>query len=73
MFVAPAGTPQPIVDKLHAELKAIAALPEIKQKISGMGMVPIDTPSVADQQRYIQTEIDRWGKVIRGAGIAGSE
>jgi tripartite-type tricarboxylate transporter receptor subunit TctC len=73
MFVAPAGTPKDIVEKLHAELKAIAALPEIKQKIAGMGMVPIDPPSVADQQRYIQTEIDRWGKVIRAAGIAGSE
>ena len=50
-------------------IEAIAALPEIKQKIAGMGMVPIvpPPPSVADQQRYIQTEIDRWGKVIRAA------
>jgi tripartite-type tricarboxylate transporter receptor subunit TctC len=72
MLVAPAGTPTAIVDRLHAELKAIAALPEIQQRITGMGLIPIQTAPVEDLKRYVASEIDRWGKIIRAAGIAGS-
>ena len=73
MFVAPAGTPAEIVRKLHAELKIIAALPDIQAQLGSLGMVPIDTPGVDDLRLYVKSEIERWGKIIRAAGIAGSE
>ena len=73
MFVAPANTPTEIVSKLHGELKAIAASPEIRQRFAGMGLIPIDSPPVEALQAFVQSEIVRWGKVIRAAGIAGSE
>jgi tripartite-type tricarboxylate transporter receptor subunit TctC len=73
MFVAPANTPKEIAAKLHAELKSIGALPDVQRQISGMGLIPIDTPAVDDLQLYVKAEIERWGKVIRAAGIAGSE
>jgi tripartite-type tricarboxylate transporter receptor subunit TctC len=73
MFVAPAQTPRPVVDRLHADLAAISAMPEIRDKVTGLGMIPIPVPSIADSQAYIKTEIERWGAVIRAAGIAGTE
>jgi tripartite-type tricarboxylate transporter receptor subunit TctC len=72
MLVAPSDTPKEIVAKLHTEFKAIAALPEIRQRINDMGMVPIDPPPVDASRAFIAAEIARWGKVMRDAGIAGS-
>jgi tripartite-type tricarboxylate transporter receptor subunit TctC len=73
MFAVPANTPTEIVSKLHSELKSIAALPEIKGQFTAMGLVAIDTPAVDSLQAYVKSEIDRWGKIIRAAGIAGLE
>jgi tripartite-type tricarboxylate transporter receptor subunit TctC len=73
MLVAPAGTPTEIVARLHAELKSISALPEVRQQLTSMGMVPIDTPPVDELRRYVRSEIDRWGRIMQQAGIAGSE
>jgi tripartite-type tricarboxylate transporter receptor subunit TctC len=73
MIVAPAGTPKGIVEKLHAELKAIVAIPEIHSQMIKLGTVPLDSPSPTEQQRFINAEIVRWAKVVEQAGIAGTE
>jgi tripartite-type tricarboxylate transporter receptor subunit TctC len=73
MFAAPAATPKEIVAKLHAELKGITATSDIQQRFTGMGLVPIDSPPVENLQRYVIAEIERWGKVIRAAGIEASQ
>jgi tripartite-type tricarboxylate transporter receptor subunit TctC len=73
MIAAPAKTPGPIVDKLHADFKAVLSLPEIKEQIAKTGMVPMNDPSVAELQQFIKAEIARWGKVVQQAGIAGSQ
>jgi tripartite-type tricarboxylate transporter receptor subunit TctC len=73
MFAAPAATPKEIVAKLHSELKGITATADIQQRFTGMGLVPIDSPPVENLQRYVVSEIERWGKVIRAAGIAASQ
>jgi tripartite-type tricarboxylate transporter receptor subunit TctC len=73
MFVAPANTPKEIVNKLHAEMKGITATPEIQERFKGMGLVPIDSPPVDKLQLYVKSEIERWGKVIRAAGLAESQ
>jgi tripartite-type tricarboxylate transporter receptor subunit TctC len=73
MFAAPANTPKEIVNRLHSELKSITALPEVQQRFTAMGLIPIDTPGVEDLKRYVKSEIDRWGKVIRAAGIAEAD
>ena len=73
MFAAPSATPKEIVAKLHAELKAITATPDIQQRFTGMGLVPIDSPPVEHLQGYVVSEIERWGKVIRAAGIEASQ
>ncbi|MGH6739106.1 MAG: tripartite tricarboxylate transporter substrate binding protein, partial [Bradyrhizobium sp.] len=65
--------PRPIVDKLHADLKAIVANPDTQHRLVDLGVIPIDSPPVAELQAYIKTEIGRWGKVVEQAGIAGSQ
>jgi hypothetical protein len=38
-----------------------------------MGLIPVDTPAIADMQQFVSTEITRWGRVIRSAGLAGTQ
>jgi tripartite-type tricarboxylate transporter receptor subunit TctC len=73
MLVAPGKTPRPVVEKLHAELKTVLAMPEVKEAIAKNGMVPMPENSLAGLQTFVKSEIDRWGKVVRGAGIAGTQ
>jgi tripartite-type tricarboxylate transporter receptor subunit TctC len=73
LFVAPAATPPAIVAKLHQELKAVVASSEGQQQIIGFGMQPFNSPSPEELKTFLQTEIQRWGKVVQQAGLAGSE
>ncbi len=67
-ILVPAGTPGPIVDKLYKEIAAIIALPEVKEKLSGLGFVPIgNTPQ--EFARRIDFELKKWAKVIQDAKI----
>jgi tripartite-type tricarboxylate transporter receptor subunit TctC len=68
-MVAPAGTPEPIVALLHREIVQVLAQPNTREKLAAMGFDPVgSTPEEFAQ--WIRTEIVRWGKVIRDAGIA---
>ena len=70
MLVAPANTPKDVVDTLHRELKAILAVPETKQQIVDLGMIPRDTPPVDELVRYVKSEIVRWDAVVKKSGAA---
>jgi len=72
-MAAPAQTPRPIVDKLNAELTAVLALPDVKQQILRMGFLPQENRGVDALKEFVKLEIVRWGKVVREAGIAGSQ
>lgn len=67
-ILAPAATPQPIVQKLNQELRAILDEPEIKQKLAQQGAdpAPIDTDRFA---ALIRNDVAKWTEVIRSAGI----
>ncbi|MET4576524.1 Bug family tripartite tricarboxylate transporter substrate binding protein [Ottowia thiooxydans] len=67
MFV-PAGTPQPIIDRLHAEVMKVLALPEIQTRLKGFGMEP-SSMTPAQLAAYQKVEVDKWAKVIKQAGI----
>ena len=73
MIVAPANTPKEIVDKLRAEIKAVVALPEMQKQIFEIGLIPVDSPPIEELRRFITAETERWGKLVRQLGIAGSE
>ena len=59
MMVAPA-TPRNIVDKVHAELIGILALPDIEPEIPKLGLLTFDNPSVEGLQSFVKAEIVRW-------------
>jgi tripartite-type tricarboxylate transporter receptor subunit TctC len=73
MIVAPARTPQPIVDRLNRELTDILAQPETKEQVLKYGFLPVANRSVEGLQDFVRSETVRWGKVVRDAGIAGSQ
>ena len=73
LICAPSATPKPIVDRLAAELKAVAGTPDIKALIERLGIVPVDSPSPAELQKFLASEIDRWGQLIERAGLAKSQ
>jgi tripartite-type tricarboxylate transporter receptor subunit TctC len=71
-LLAPAGTPQPILSKIHEELDKALKTPAVAEKLSAQGMdIVAGTP---DQlQAFLKGEIDRWGKVIRDNKIKPGE
>ena len=66
MMVAPAKTPRPIVDRLHAELTAVLAhAGRARSRSCSMGFLPLQDRSVEELQAFVKSEIVRWGKVVR--------
>jgi tripartite-type tricarboxylate transporter receptor subunit TctC len=70
MVVAPGATPKPVVDRLHATLKAIMALPDTRAAIDRIGLVPVETGSVEELQAFVRAEIVRWGEVVKQSGAS---
>ncbi|MPZ37277.1 MAG: hypothetical protein GEU95_04310 [Rhizobiales bacterium] len=66
--LAPAGTSKEIVALLNKQINEIMAVPEVKEKLVGLGLDPIGgTPK--DFAGVMRTEGERWAKVIKAAGI----
>jgi len=67
---APAKTPRPIIDRLHAELVRVLNAPDVRERLQGLGADPVgNTPE--QYTAFMQNEIAKWGKVIKAAGIKG--
>ena len=65
---AAAGTPQPIVQKLNAEIVRAMNAPEVKQRLEASGYQIVgSTPPELDA--HVRSEIVRWAKVIKAAGV----
>ena len=73
ILVAPSKTPQPIVDKLHNEMKKIMADPAMKERVANIGLIPFDTPSVDQMRAYIKSEHEKWGSLVKSLGLEGSQ
>jgi len=73
VFAVPAGTPKEAVGRLQAALAEVLALPHVQQQIIKLGMIPGSTSSPEELERFIASEIARWGKVVTQAGLAGTE
>jgi tripartite-type tricarboxylate transporter receptor subunit TctC len=65
---APAGTPAPILEKVHADLTAVLRMPETQQRLRDM--VVEAAPTSRDEfEQFIRAETTRWARVIKAAGI----
>ncbi|MDP2240890.1 MAG: tripartite tricarboxylate transporter substrate binding protein [Burkholderiales bacterium] len=67
-FFAPKGTPAPILKQLQGELTKIAQSPEMKEQFERNGASPV-TNTPAEMNKLIKTELDKYSKVIKTAGI----
>ncbi len=68
MFLAPAGTPQAIVDKLQGEVSKAVKDEALRKRLAEQAVIPVGaTP--ADTAKFLQNEIDKWEKVIKTAGV----
>jgi tripartite-type tricarboxylate transporter receptor subunit TctC len=64
----PAGTSKAIVAKVHADIVKVLAQPDVKERVATLGFdIVASTPDQFAAQ--IKTEIDKWGKVIKAAGL----
>ena len=67
-IMAPAGTPQPIIDLLNAEIRAMLARPDVKAYWAKQDTEPMPmTPGQTDA--FLRAEIDKWTKVVKAANI----
>jgi tripartite-type tricarboxylate transporter receptor subunit TctC len=73
MLLVPSKTPQPIIDRLHAEMKRIMQAPEMQAKIAALGLIPNDSPSIEDMRSYIRSEQLKWGALVKQLGLEGSQ
>jgi tripartite-type tricarboxylate transporter receptor subunit TctC len=73
MLFAPAATPKPVVDRLHAETKAITTTPAFRKFLEDRGQVPIASPPPDGIRAYIKAEQDKWGSLVRRLGLEGSQ
>ena len=67
-IAAPAGTPQPIIDRLAKEIDAVLRSPETQKQFASDGVETIHK-GPAEFGKFLNAEIDKWGKAIRSAGI----
>ena len=73
MLVAPAGTPQAVVDKLSGEVRAMLADNEAQQELIRLGIVPVTSPPPGELKPFIVAEIARLGEIVTKAGLAQSQ
>ena len=68
LFLAPAGVPRDIVNRMASETAKAVNSPEIKAKFEALGIVPVgNSPELA--ARFLDDEIGKWAKVISTAGV----
>jgi tripartite-type tricarboxylate transporter receptor subunit TctC len=64
---APKGTPPAVVDKLSVEVQRILRLPDVREKLAGLGADPVgSTP--AEFSAHVKREIDKWARVVKTSG-----
>jgi tripartite-type tricarboxylate transporter receptor subunit TctC len=68
-IVAPAATPRPVVDRVHADIVRIAAMPEVIERIKATGQDTI-TNTPEEFAAHIARDVTRVEKAMKAAGIA---
>ncbi|MBC5763042.1 Bug family tripartite tricarboxylate transporter substrate binding protein [Ramlibacter albus] len=68
-ILAPAGTPQPIVDRLNREIRATLAAPELQQRLDGLGQVVVGS-SPKEFSDFLRVEVAKMAEIVKASGIA---
>jgi tripartite-type tricarboxylate transporter receptor subunit TctC len=62
-LMAPAGTPQAIIDKIQADVAKVLQNPEVKKALADQGMVPVGNKP-AEMKQAIAEESKKWARVV---------
>jgi tripartite-type tricarboxylate transporter receptor subunit TctC len=71
-LLAPAGTPPDIIERFQRDSAQFLLRPDIRAKLSAAGAEPVGS-TVPQFASFIKTEYDKWGKVVKQAGIYHSQ
>jgi tripartite-type tricarboxylate transporter receptor subunit TctC len=71
-YFFPKGTPKPIIDKFNKALETVINKPDIRSKMESLGLeiLPPEQRTPAYLAQFLKRDIERWGKVIKDAGIS---
>ena len=72
LFMAPGGTPKPIIDRLAAETAKAINESDIKERFNQIGIVPVGN-SPAQAAKFLEEEIAKWAQVINTAGVKAEQ
>ena len=64
---APAGTPKEIVSRLSGEIAKIVKLPDVRERLSGLGAEPVGS-SPDEFAAYCRSELAKWAKIVKASG-----
>jgi tripartite-type tricarboxylate transporter receptor subunit TctC len=67
-LLAPAGTPKTVVDKVHAEVMRIIALPDVRERLATLGADPVGL-SPADFGNWLKAEVPAMARIVRDEKI----
>jgi len=67
-LLAPAGTPTAIIERLHREVSAVQELPDIRRQLD-LGGATVLRMTPAQFGAYMATDMEKWGRVVKAAGI----
>jgi tripartite-type tricarboxylate transporter receptor subunit TctC len=68
-ILAPASTPKPIIDRIHAELAKALGQPDLRKQLTETLGMDLAVSSPEALQKFVAGEIDRWGKVVKANNI----
>jgi tripartite-type tricarboxylate transporter receptor subunit TctC len=66
---ATAGTKAEIVERLAAELRKIAQIPQLREQLANLGIDAAASASPAEARAYRDAEVEKWGKLVRALGV----
>jgi tripartite-type tricarboxylate transporter receptor subunit TctC len=67
-IAAPASTPAPLLERLNADLRAVLAQPELRERFAQLGATPLAT-TLPESNAFLASEREKWTRVVNTAGI----
>jgi tripartite-type tricarboxylate transporter receptor subunit TctC len=71
-LIAPAGTPQDVIDRVHRDSARHLLAPELRERLSAAGAEPAAT-TPTELAAFLKSESEKWGRVVRQAGLQYSQ
>ena len=72
VLMGPSKIPAPVVEKLNAESVRLLGQPDVKERVARLGAVPVGNSTV-EARKFIQSELAKWTKTVKAAGITSGQ